>query len=145
MAWRSIVIADVRLTPAELAAMSNIQGVEATGAALLLTVVREFVGAIRAGGNAFTDDDTIPDICRVHVVNRTRWLWLCEFPILKAFQTAERSKLNDAAVEFLNSVAAGKPKTEPPATPVDAQSAANAVEVSTKSTRKFTRDKMEGL
>ena len=34
------------------------------------------------------------------VIARTRWLWLCEFPELKKFQTKERSELNDAAVKY---------------------------------------------
>jgi hypothetical protein len=102
MAWRSITISDVRLTPAEIAAMSNIQGAEITGEALLTNVIGEFRDTIAAAGTPLAVDVTVvPDLVRNHVINRARWLWLCEFPVLKAFQTADRSKLNDAAEKML--------------------------------------------
>src|SRR5580704_10281582 len=117
MSWNSITIANVRLTPAEKAALQAIQGSTAIGAELLTNVTGEFLGAIRAGGGQVVSDGTVPDAVRVHVINRTRWLWLCEFPQLKALQTKERGDLNAAAEKFMEAVTTGTPKIEPPATP----------------------------
>lgn len=121
MPWQPIQIDDVRLTPTERAVMKNIQG-DDMGARILLNVVGEFIGAIRAGGYDIATDGSIPDIGREHVINRTRWLWLAEFPTLKNMQTDARSKLNDAAVEFFQNVSNGKMNIESPtaAAPVPA-------------------------
>lgn len=107
MAWRPISIDDVRLTPAEKSALANIQGAEVTGAELLASVVSEFRAAIQSRGGALGDAGTIDDLVRVHALNRARWLWLCEFPQLKLFQTEARSKLNDAAEKMLAAILAG--------------------------------------
>lgn len=114
MSWRSIAITDVRLSPAEKTALQAIQDSSSIGAAILLTVVREFVGAATAGRYAVNIDDTVPDSARLHIINRTRWMWLCEFPQLKSLQTEARAKLNESAEAFLQLVAAGKQNIEPP-------------------------------
>jgi len=118
--WRPITIDDVRLPDAEKAMLRNIQGGQDFGATALLNVVREFDAAGKAGGYETPGDDTVADLCRMHVINRTRWLWLCEFPSLKAFQTEGRKKLNDDALTFLNNVADRKQNIDLPnsATPV---------------------------
>ena len=98
--------------------MNNISGSTSVCAEILTTVVGEFVEAIQQGGNQFANDGTVPDVVRPHVINRTRWLWLCEFPQLKTLQTPDRSKLNDDAVKFRDKVAEGNPKIAPPPNPV---------------------------
>lgn len=147
MSWRSIAISNVRLSPNEKTAMQAIQGSSTVGAEVLLEVVREFVSAIRSGGNKYTDDDSIPDLVRTHVINRTRWLWLCEFPSLKSFQTEAREKLNEAAEKMLESIATGKVKVEAPATPVAGVAPGNAIELATRPdpARGATRKKLDGL
>ena len=99
--WRPINISEVRLTPAELAMIQTIQDSTTIGAEKLNSVVGEFLETIAAAGTALGPAGEIPDLVRMHVINRTRWLWLCEFPLMKAFQTDARSKLNDAAEKML--------------------------------------------
>ena len=118
MSWNTITTADIRLQPAEIAVMNNISGSTAIGAGILQTVIGEFVEAIQQGGNQFATDGTLPDVARPHVINRTRWLWLCEFPQLKVYQTEQRSRLNDEAVNFCRRIASGTPKIAPPTNPV---------------------------
>jgi len=114
MSWSPITTADIRIQPAEQGTLNHISGSNTACAAILNMVVGEFVEAIQQGGNQFTSDGTIPDVCRPHVIARTRWLWLCEFPEMKNFQTRERSELNAAAVKFRDAIASGKPKIAPP-------------------------------
>lgn len=94
--------------------MQNIQGSESLGADILTNVIREFVGAMQAGGYEVATDDTVPDLVRNHVINRTRWLWLVEFPQLKVLQTPEREKLNRAAEDALLKISARELNVEPP-------------------------------
>jgi hypothetical protein len=118
MSWNNITTANIRMQPAEIAVMNNISGSTSVCAEILTTVVGEFVEAIQQGGNQFANDGTIPDVVRPHVINRTRWLWLCEFPQMQRFQTPERAKLNDEAVKFRGQMAGGNPKIAPPMVPV---------------------------
>jgi hypothetical protein len=110
-------------------------------------VVGEFVEAIQQGGNPFTSDGTIPDACRPQVIARTRWLWLCEFPEMKIYQTPERSELNAEAVKFREAIAGGKPKIAPPNQP----SPAGAIPIVTMPAtgrpklREFTRWQEDGI
>jgi hypothetical protein len=120
MSWRPVTIDNVRFTPAEMALMANIQEAADFGPEILQTVVGEFVEAIQQGGNQFASDGTIPDVVRAHVINRTRWMWLCEFPALKSMQTPVREKLNTEAEKFRDAIAAGNPKIAPPLNPVNA-------------------------
>jgi hypothetical protein len=119
MSWNNITTANIRMQPAEIAVMNNISGSTSVCAEILTTVVGEFVEAIQQGGNQFANDGTVPDVVRPHVINRTRWLWLCEFPQMQKFQTPERAKLNDEAVKFRGLVAGGDPKIAPPVNPVN--------------------------
>lgn len=150
MAWRAITIAEVRLTPAESAMMQNIQGSTEVGAALLLKVVREFFSAIEAAGTAVGDADTVADQVNLHVVNRARWLWLCEFPQLKALQTADRKALNDAAEKMLADISAGKVKIAPgdgssaDQSPSPSFGTRGGPRASDPRERDFTREKQEG-
>ncbi len=117
MSWNTITTANIRMQPAEQSALNNINGASTALAEILNTVVGEFIEAIQQGGNQFATDGTIPDVVRPHVIARTRWLWLCEFPQLKAMQTKDREKLNEDAVKFRDEIAGGKPKIAPPLNP----------------------------
>jgi hypothetical protein len=80
------------------------------------------------------------------VINRTRWLWLCEFPQTQKFQTPERAKLNDEAVKFRDQVASGNPKIVPPANPVATDvSLVTMPSTGEKKSRRFTWRKEEGV
>jgi hypothetical protein len=118
VSWNTITTAQIRLQPTEQAVMDNISGSTALCAEILSTVVGEFIEAIQQGGNQFIQNGTVPDVVRPQVIARTRWLWLCEFPEMKKFQTKERSELNDAAVKFRDQIAVGHPKIAPPNNPV---------------------------
>jgi hypothetical protein len=145
VSWNSITTANIRLQPAEIAVLNNISGSTAICAEILQTVVGEFVEAIQQGGNQFTEDGTIPDVCRPHVINRTRWLWLTEFPQMKVAQTPERAKLNDEAVKFRDQLAAGNTKIAPPAVPVPTGvSLVTISRTGEKKLRRFTWREEEG-
>jgi hypothetical protein len=114
MSWRTLTIDSVRLTPTEKAAMQGIQDSTEVGAEKLTDTIGEFRDTIEAAGTTLDPDTTtVPDLVRNHVINRTRWLWLCEFPALKALQTAERSKLNDAAEKMLADLSSRDVKVPP--------------------------------
>ena len=138
MSWNPITTANIHIQPAEAALLANISGSSTVCQEILTTVVGEFVEAIQQGGNQFATDGTIPDVARPHVIARTRWLWLCEFPEIKRFQTAERSKLNDEAVAFRDRIASGNPKIAPPSNP-DAISSAPIVTMPSSSCPKLKR------
>jgi hypothetical protein len=141
MSWRIITIDNVRFTPAETALMSNIQGATAFGPEILQTVVGEFVEAIQQGGNQFANDGTIPDAVRAQVINRTRWMWLNEFPALKSMQTPTREKLNAEAEKFRDAIAGGHPKIAPPLNPVN--TSANLVTMPSAGRPKLRRFRWE--
>jgi hypothetical protein len=104
MSWENITIDQVGLTPQEKAAFAAIQGATERGAELLALVVNELHECCQAGNYAVGDPGTVPAIARLHVLNRTRWLWLVDFPQLRSLQTKERSALNDAAEKFFTAV-----------------------------------------
>jgi hypothetical protein len=118
MSWNLITTADILLTPAEQAVLNNLAGSTTVCAGVLSAIVGEFIEAIQQGGNQIVLDGTVPDAIRPQVIARTRWLWLCEFPELKKFQTRERSDLNSAAVKYRDQIAAGHPKIAPPDNPI---------------------------
>lgn len=113
MSWRTIAITDVRLTPAEKTAFESIQGSSTIGADVLTNVVGEFRDTIESAGTALGASGYVPDLVRNHVINRTRWLWLCEFPQLKALQTDARKVLNDAAEKMLADISRRDVKVPP--------------------------------
>lgn len=113
MPWRILTAEEIRLTPAEKATLQNIQGATNVCADLLTNVIGEFRDTIAAVGTALGAEGTVPDMLRPHVIHRTRWLWLTEFPQLKAMATPERSKLNDEASTMLNRIAAREIKVPP--------------------------------
>jgi hypothetical protein len=113
MAWQTFTITNVRLSPAEKAAFEAIQGSTSVGAEIVTNVIAEFRGAIEAAGGALGSAGTIPDLLRIHAINRVRWLWLTEFPQLKTLQTAAREKLNQAAEDMINAIASGEQRVAP--------------------------------
>ena len=117
MSSNPITTASIPIQPAEASLLANISGSQTICQEILTTVVGEFIEAIQQGGNQFATDGTVPDTVRPHVIARTRWLWLCEFPEMKRFQTADRSALNTAAEKFRDHIACGKFKIAPPANP----------------------------
>lgn len=104
MAWQSLTISHVRLTPAEKAAFEALQGSSSIGAEIATAVVAEFRDAIAAVGGTVGSSGTVPDLVRIHAINRIRWLWLCEFPSLKSFQTEDRKALNESAEQMLKDI-----------------------------------------
>lgn len=118
MSWRDITIDNVRLTPQEKASLEAIQGSSNIGTEILENTIAEFRSAIASAGHSLPSDKKdgkkIPDLVRHHVINRTRWLWLCEFPQLKTLQTKEREALNEAAEKIITAISSREMNVEPP-------------------------------
>lgn len=112
--WRTVAVGDVRLTPAEKTALSTMLASD-YGSAILTNVTGEFLDALAAVGTPLSSTaGAIPDMVREHVLNRTRWSWICELNAAgKAMQTAERKALNEAAEKMLADIYARK-VTAPP-------------------------------
>src|SRR5258705_439396 len=111
MSWQQVSSDDVRLTPAEKATLDGIAGSSSVVAEKLGDVIGEFRDSISATGVIVsTETGTVPDLVRIHVINRTCWLWLCEFPQLKSMQTKERAELNTAAEKMLANISSGAVK-----------------------------------
>lgn len=142
MPWRTISSSEVRLTPIEQAQLGAIQGSMTACDEILATVVGEFRDTIAAVGTTLGEDGTIPDMVRGAVIDRTRWLWLREFPQLKALQTDVRRDGNKAAEELLQAIATRERRVPPP----DGYEQDTTVLPSiAERTRTFTRDTEEGL
>jgi hypothetical protein len=125
--------------------MNNIQSGTDVGGEILTTVIGEFIGALQSANNPYATDGTVPDILRQHVINRTRWLWLCEFPALKNSQTADRKAQNDAAEKFRdNLIETGKPKVEPPPNPDPTAPTLVVLPAFHKRHRDFTKRNQDG-
>lgn len=98
MAWRAINVTDCKFTPAELTALAVLQGANSGLQTRLTDVAGEFLGAIAAAGYPVASDGSVPDQLRGHILARTAWLFLNDFPALKALQTDGR-KSDAAAAE----------------------------------------------
>lgn len=123
--------------------MQNIQGSTDTGAEILTNVVGEFRDTIAAAGTPLSSGtDELPDLVRLHAINRCRWLWLCEFPALKSLQTEARKTLNDAAEKMLAQISSRDVKA-----PAGDGSEANQVAGPSfgERTRNFTQESQDGL
>jgi hypothetical protein len=98
MPWRTITADSVlaEFVPAEAAMLQATQN-SLTGLSSTLTdVIKEYVGALAAVGKPVTNDGSVPDQLRRHIIAKAKWTWLRQFPKLPAFKTKERA---DAAAE----------------------------------------------
>lgn len=141
--WRTVAVGDVRLTPTEKTALTALLGSD-YGSAILTNITGEFLDALASVGTPLSSTaGAIPDMVREHVLNRTRWSWLCELNSGgKAMQTAERKALNDAAEKMLSDIYSGKVI----APPGDGSDADNTVMPSfTVPTRCAAVNQQEGL
>lgn len=93
--------------------LNSISGSPNVRADILNNVIGEFRDTIAAAGTPLGPPGTVPDLVRSHVANRARWLWLCEFPQMKAFQSKDRKDLNDAAVTALEKISTRALKVPP--------------------------------
>lgn len=145
MSWSTIASAEVlnEFTPAEQAALNNIQATQPTASSALDTILNSTVqaarGAIIAGQNALDLPNTIPDQIRQDVIAIARWKWLNSFPALKALQTKGREKAHDDGQATLKAIAARDIKVEP------APNATGGSVAFQASRRKATAHKLSGL
>lgn len=105
------------MTPGEIAALQNIQGATTELQAILTRVLNQARSQIKAGGNQVDQPPpgagaTVPDSVAQDCIEITRWKWLCSFPALRAFKTAEREKAHDAAQKHLSGIAGQNPNRE---------------------------------
>jgi len=105
MPWRKITTNDCKFTPAELATLNNIQGGADGLAKRLADVVGEFIGSMNAAGYPTVADGRVPDQLRGHILARTQWLFLTDFPALKSMQTDGRKKAAEDAEKLLEKIA----------------------------------------
>ena len=105
MPWREITTDDCKFTPAELATLQNIQGTADGLQKRLDDVVAEFIGAMKAAKFDTVSDGNVPDQLRNHILARTQWLFLADFPALKAMLSEPRKLAADAAEKMLLSIA----------------------------------------
>ncbi|HTV62282.1 MAG TPA: hypothetical protein VMH30_06905 [Verrucomicrobiae bacterium] len=151
MSWNTIQTADVltEFTPAEEAALNNIQGAATELSAILAKVVAKMRSQIKAGGNQLDmTGPTIPDNLQEEAVVMARWRWLNSFPALKALKTKERQDANDAAQKVMKEISSNKPdrpRTELPAIPDTSPSPVNAIQVAGRQRRHATERKLRGL
>lgn len=114
MAWINITDEDVidEITPAENAALRNIQGAVDKLPRILARVVKKFRGAIQAGGQTLGDDGTIPESVEDDVVAYARWRFLTSIPQAKAMQTEERKLAYTEAIKVLEALRDGELNVE---------------------------------
>lgn len=149
--WNAITTADVldEFTPAEQAALQNIQGATTNLANILAKSIKKVRGDCLRGGNRIGPEGTIPDSLAQHAIAYTRWRWLVSIPQAKAMQTLERKDLYTEAMTEFKLVAKGDPKVELPeeAEILNVPTPENAVELATQPDpgRLANRKKMDGL
>jgi hypothetical protein len=98
-----------------MARLNNVQGGTGGLAKRLTDVTGEFLGAMTAAGYPIAADGSVPDQLRGHILARTTWLFLEDFPELKVMQTEARKKAAETAEEKLQEVAQRKfGANEPP-------------------------------
>lgn len=149
MSWNTITDDEVleEFTPTEKTVLNNIQASAENLPAILQRAVSMVRGKCKAGGNRVGPENTIPDQLVDDVIAYTRWKWLISVPNLKSLQTPARKEAYDEARKTFTAVAKGEEKIELPdeGTALDVNTPGNAAEVASKSDRKFTRTKMDGL
>lgn len=149
MSWGTLATTDVtdQMSAGEVAALNNISADELS--AILSRVTNQARSQIKAGGNQVDQTGiTVPDSLAQAVIDITRWKWLSSFPALRAFKTEEREKAHDDAQKRLALIASQKPdreRVELPATADTTPSPIDDVQVVSKSWRKATEHKLNGL
>jgi len=116
MSWNIITDNDVldEITPAENAALKNIQGVTDKLPRILARAIAKFRGAILAGGMTLGDDGKVPESIADDVVSFARWKFLTSIPQAKAMQTEERKLAYTEALKVLEKLRAGEFNVESP-------------------------------
>ncbi len=112
MAWLPLTVDELlqEFTPLEKSTLDHLQspqGGPSSLAPILARSVAKFRGAIRAGGQAPANGDTIPDDVRDEVIAHARWRFLIAFPSLKALQTQERKEAYEAAEKLIDKLRNG--------------------------------------
>jgi len=149
--WNLIETDDVltEFTPAEQAALQNIQGAATGLAAILAKVVSRMRSQIKAGGNQLDmTGPTIPDSLQEEAVAIARWRWLNSFPALVAFKTRERQDAYGAAQKTMAAISSdqpGRPRVELPAIADTSAAPVDAVQLAGRQRRSATRRKLSGL
>jgi hypothetical protein len=129
MAWNSLTLDDVDMTPDEKAIMDNLSGNTSQLQNILSRTVAATRGSIIGGGNRLGPDGTIPDQLRQEVIDIIRWQWINAFPQLRSLASESRQKLHDDARATINSVAKGQIRVEVPPTSISAVAPGNAAQV----------------
>ena len=104
MPWRTITADDCKFTPAEMAVLQNIQGGTDGLQTRLDDTVGEFIGALNAAGYPTVADGSVPDQLRGHILSRTQWQFLADFPMLKSMLTDARKDSAKAADDMLSAI-----------------------------------------
>jgi len=152
MPWITLVEDDLKsgLTGPELTAVKTAAlaaGQPAVVAEILTQVTTEVRGRVAAcARNVLGEAGTIPDECKSAAVDVAVYR-ICKRLPGKAVLTQERIDANNNAIEFLRDVARCDVAIVPPATeaPVAEQAGSTAAEVVTTTTRRFTKQGMNGL
>lgn len=115
MAWIALTDADVldEITPAENAALKNIQGATEVLPRVVARVVAKFRGAIQSGGATLGPSGTLPDSVHDDAVAYARWRFLITLPQAKTLQTEERRLAYEEAVKMLEALRQREFSVEP--------------------------------
>jgi hypothetical protein len=127
MAWAAVSTDHVleEFTPAERAALRNIQEAEDHLPAILSRVVALARGNIRASGNSLDVAGTVPEQVALDVIAIARWRWLVAMPQARAMQTEGRKAAHDDAMRRMEEIARGDYPVEPAADVDDTNQAGN--------------------
>lgn len=145
MPWNTIAPSDVLndFTPAEQAALQNIQGATTNLGNTLTAVIAQVRGMIKAGGNQVdqTSATTVPDQLRHATIHIARWDWLTAFPGLRAMQSDARKEAAAAAEKRLSSIASQSPSRERIELPATADATPAAVPLPSTGCTKYNHFK----
>lgn len=119
MSWSTITTTPAtevlqEFTPDELSLLNTISGATTNLSSILVRVVAEARGAIRAGGYELGSAGTLPDQVRNQVIDLARWRWLVAFPQLKPLQTDARKAAAEKAEELFRLISTQKVNIESP-------------------------------
>lgn len=150
MSWISITEAAVqtRLSKPELSALQTVALADFQDDPLpevIAQVVSEIRGYVSAcARNKLGPDGTVPDELLSAAVNRIRFELATRLPA-PGLLTEARKEANSAAVRLLERVAGCAFAIVQPESPADDQPAGPAVQLVSKPSRHFTRERMNGL